>query len=223
MLQILMRCAGGRPGSVLILLFVISAITSPAQPLGEIYGTVRDVNQKPISRVRVIIANETTHAEAIAYTDGNGMYRITGLPFGYYSARAFRSGVREVEKRGLAISSTVPFREDLEMLSGTVGTWQTPEPGSVTFLLISALLSALVLLLFTEPARYVLRRFWRTVLWFRDKCFEFSGPRFPDRIGLPGYRKRITGSPMLAQTSIHRTRDVSGRTVKIFVRHGSSV
>jgi hypothetical protein len=200
MLQIVMRRAVGGHGRVpILLLFVIIRILWAVEPVGEIYGTVRDVNQKPISRVRVTIANETTHAEAIAYTDGNGTYRITGLPLGYYSARASRSGLRDVEKRGLGISSTVPFREDLEMLSGSVGTWQTPEPGSLTAVLFGALVSALVLLLFTEPARYVFKQLWRTVLWFRDKWYEFSAPRFPDRIGLPGYRKRITASPMLAR------------------------
>src|SRR5260370_30638797 len=71
--------------------------------------------------------------------------------------------------------------------------------GSVAFLLMSELIGALVVLLFTEPARYILKKLWAIVPFAKDKIFEFLAPRFPDRIGVPGYRKRVARSPVLSR------------------------
>jgi hypothetical protein len=90
------------------------------------------------------------------------------------------------------------LRLDLEFAPAS-GRWFMPAPGTLGFLVLTALISALVTLLVTEPGRKIVQKLGGLVEWVGDKVYGVCAPRFPNWIGLPGYRKRVQRDPILGR------------------------
>jgi hypothetical protein len=186
-----MRC-------LFILLAIFTGTPVNAQDAAEISGVVRDSSQAPVAGVRITVINQATRSEAIYYTDKDGFYRAGSLEPQEYTVEAFRLGSQTVIRRDLHVRPDARLRLDLE-LARAPGLWSMPAPGTLGFLFVSALIPAFVLLLITEPGRKILQQLWGLVEWVSNKVYEFCAPRFPNWIGLPGYRKRVQRDPILGR------------------------
>jgi len=176
----------------------IIAISFPIyaqMPTSELFGTVRDSHQAPLSGVSVHLTNQSNRSEIIVYTDKDGYYRTVSLNPPSYSAEFSHDGFQSVVKRDLIVAPSQPLRLDIELHANS-GRWSIPTQGTLAFLFITALVPSLVTLFITEPGRKLLRLLVAPLRWTKDKAFEFLAPRFPDWIGLPGYKKRVKRSPI---------------------------
>ncbi len=172
---------------------VLALAAANAQGSSEISGVVRNSSQTPLTGVRITVTNQGTRSESICYTDKDGFYQAVGLEPEYYTVEASRSGFQTAVRRDLNLRAGTRLRLDLE-LSPPPGSWSTPPPGTLAYMFLSALVPALVLLLFTEPGRKMLQGLGRTWSWSRDKSYEVFAARFPNWVGVPGYRKRLLRS-----------------------------
>lgn len=77
----------------LLLLGVLAGLSNAQQALlGNITGTVRDISGGVVVGAKVTAHNIGTGLEQSATTDGNGSYRISGLPIGTYTLKIEASG-----------------------------------------------------------------------------------------------------------------------------------
>ncbi len=168
---------------------VLVATCAVAQTGGEITGVVRESGQAPLIGVRITAIHQSTRSETIIYTDVNGGYRFVGLTPNYYTIAASRSGFQTEIRRDLNLSNGGTLRVDFELAAATSGAWMPP-PGTFLYLVIAALIGVTV----TESGRKLVQKLWQPIKWLGNKCYEVFAPRFPDWIGLPGYRKRVRRS-----------------------------
>lgn len=183
---------------VFVLLAILAATAVNAQDAAEISGVVRDSSQAPVAGVRITVINQATRSEAISYTDKDGFYRASSLEPQYYTVEALRLGLQTVIRRDLHVRPGARLRLDLELALAS-GGWSMPAPGTLGSLFLAPLMAALILLFITEPGRKILQKLWGLVEWAGDKVYELCAPRFPNWIGLAGYRKRVQRDPILGR------------------------
>lgn len=105
-----------------ILTYVVSlgfllAATMPAQQLGKIQGTIRDVaSGKPIPRAFVTIPGTSFRAAA----NGEGFYTLENIPAGIISVRAGYVGYQAHEIAGLRILAGQTLIEDFTLAASPV-------------------------------------------------------------------------------------------------------
>jgi hypothetical protein len=174
-----------------------TGIAAAAQQQGEIGGIVRNTSGAPVAGARIRIINQATRAEAIVYSGADGTYRAVDLEPQYYTVEAFRDGSSTVIRNDLNLAGGGRLRLDLE-LAPSAGL-SMPAQGTLMFVILSGIVSALITLLFTEPGREALKRMWSAFEGAWDWCYGMLAPRFPNVIGLPGYRSRVHRSPVLGR------------------------
>jgi NACHT domain len=139
-----------------------------------------------------------TRSEEIFYTDSEGFYRAAPLEPDYYTVEAFHSGFESAARRDLNVRSGARVHLDLELassLGSTWWSWSLPGAGTVGFLVLTTFFTLLV----TETGRGILQGPKKLGKWGRDKGYQLLASRFPNRIGLPGYRTRVLRDPFLGR------------------------
>lgn len=88
-----------------------------------ITGTVKDASQAVVPNVTVQVTNTGTNIQTVTTTDGNGFYRVGGLPIGHYTVTFTANGFKTLERKGitLLISQVVEIDPILEV-GGTTET-----------------------------------------------------------------------------------------------------
>ncbi|MGO9434397.1 MAG: carboxypeptidase regulatory-like domain-containing protein [Terracidiphilus sp.] len=175
------------------------SVTAVAQQSSEIAGTVRDHNGRPIAGARVAVSNAMTGSEVDAYTQTDGTYRVKNLPpMSYYSAEASHNGFIAAVHQNLVLPAGSALSVDFALSPASVLTM--PASGTLMYFAMTALLSslvgALVLMMFTEPSKKLFQALGQLCMWAWDKAYELLAPRFPNAVGLRGYRKRVQRSEL---------------------------
>lgn len=90
----------------------------PVPASGALAGTVTDAARKPVAGAAILLADARSNQDlALAKSDAQGLYRITGLKDGYYSVRCFAEGYSQ-SRTGLAtIAAGKEARQDFSLES----------------------------------------------------------------------------------------------------------
>jgi iron complex outermembrane receptor protein len=91
--------------AVAALLFMLSAMTLPAQSGGVVQGTISDVKGGLIAGASVTVRSDSTGKTATATADAQGHFSISGLAPGSYSLEASANGFEIATRKGVAVSA----------------------------------------------------------------------------------------------------------------------
>jgi hypothetical protein len=160
-------------------LLLVLPMTVMAEPSAEISGVVRDNNQVPVAGVRITITSHGTRSESIVYTDKDGAYRAVGLEPDYYIAQALHIGFQPAVRRDLRLLAGGSLHLDLE-LQAVQAAWSMPASGTLAYMFLTALVPALVLILFTEPGRKAVQGAGKLSRWLLDKFLRTACVPFPE-------------------------------------------
>lgn len=175
-----------------LIVFLLAAAAF-AQDSGALLGTVRGPDRALLNGVQVTIRDQASRAETIVFTNSSGFFRASNLPPAYYTVEAVRPEFQAESRHDLSVRAGSEVRQDF-VLSNPATRWTMPATGTIQFMFLSALIPLIVSLFFTEPGRKLSQYLWAPVTWTKGKVYEFLAPRFPERIGLRGYRKRVLRS-----------------------------
>src|SRR5688572_1074688 len=111
----------------LAVLFLLPGANVCAQDLDDVSvgGTVWDERGAAVAGASVRLVFETTGAERVVSTDGEGRYRFVELPSGAYTARASAEGFATLEKAGLQTAAGQNVRLDFKLRPAGVAAEQT--------------------------------------------------------------------------------------------------
>src|SRR5436853_6202605 len=115
---------------VLFLLASISLLTAQSSYTSQIRGTVTDPSGAMVKDAVVTITNDATGISAVAHSNQNGLYILTGLRPASYTLKVEATGFRTVAKKGivLAVSQDTSVNFSLNPLSVTETVVVTEAP-----------------------------------------------------------------------------------------------
>jgi len=93
---------------------------SIAAQSAEIRGRIVDEQRRPVAGAMVTVANPRTGLSRSAASDGEGIYRVAGLPAGVYDVRASLDGFTTVEQRGTIVEVGAVLHLDLSVRIASV-------------------------------------------------------------------------------------------------------
>jgi outer membrane receptor protein involved in Fe transport len=91
-----------------------------AQSLGTIVGTVTDNSGAAVPGVAIVLTNEGTAAARNAITDAQGTYTIPSVPTGTYTIQATMKGFTTAVQKGLKLDVNQTLRSDILLKVGDV-------------------------------------------------------------------------------------------------------
>ena len=176
------------------LLLVVIAVSTPlvtAVTLGAVHGRVTDTTGRVIAGARVTLIGQGSGSRRNVYTDINGQYLFSDLAPAKYSLDAFHDGYGQSTPILFEASSS-GMQFDVELQASAHGL-RLPSANSWSYLLLTALLPILLALFFTRPMQMITYKLWQFV---QKTTYLILAPRFPNRIGIPGYKKRLLRSDL---------------------------
>jgi hypothetical protein len=175
---------------VVLLVAVLAAALWPAAvhaQTGSVRGIIRDGEGMPLARAVVTIRDDVSGSQHVVTTDDLGTYRIENLEPRGYVVEAARAGARAERRIFLRPGEALVL--DLVAVAPPGGI-QLPQSGTLYALVIVTLLGLLI----TQSGTQILKKIGAAGRWVGQKLYQFLAPRFPERIGVPGYRTRFLRS-----------------------------
>src|SRR6266700_2922942 len=96
-----MKHVGMRVLSCVILLFCLAAVVVRADELATVTGYVTDPGGLRIPGAKVQATNVETNVSYGGESNGEGLFRIAGLPTGTYRVQVQKTGFKTIVKQGL--------------------------------------------------------------------------------------------------------------------------
>src|ERR1035437_7245294 len=87
---------------------------------GTINGTIKDQSGAVIPGVQVTATNLDTGMTTSVSTNADGLYAIMNQPVGRYSLRFEKQGFRQIERKGITLSTLQVAEIDVTLTVGTV-------------------------------------------------------------------------------------------------------
>jgi len=115
------KCPSYRPFILLALLSALfSACAWSQMQLSSVFGIVTDSSGAAIPGAQVAILNQSTGLKRSTLPDGNGQYRLEGLPPGMHTIRAEKEKFQTEVLDGIVLSSGAAVVTDLSLKLGAV-------------------------------------------------------------------------------------------------------
>ena len=117
------RLASGVPCRVLLMLLCVLGAVLPAAAqttTGAISGTVVDADGGVLPGVTATARNVDTGFTRVAVTEGDGRYRLAGLPIGPYELRAELPGFQTAAVPDLTITIGLELQQNLKLALGSI-------------------------------------------------------------------------------------------------------
>lgn len=105
----------GSRSILLVMLALLVAIPASAQTGGVISGTVRDEQRGVLPGATLSLRNADTGVSRTAVSEGDGTYRLAGLPPGRYELTAELQGFANEEVRDITVTIGLALQRDLTM------------------------------------------------------------------------------------------------------------
>lgn len=96
----------------------------------SVSGLVRDSSGAVVPKADVTLTNTKTNVQYRAATDGDGIYRVSGLVPGIYSASVAKEGFKNVVKPSIEVQTSDALTVDFALTVGAVSETVTVEAGA---------------------------------------------------------------------------------------------
>jgi hypothetical protein len=131
-----------------LLLLALVFVASPQTPrTGQIHGSITDNAAAPVPGARVTVTDPSSGAETNVYTDKFGSYRVDGLTPGEVNVQVYRPGFDTATRR-IKIGPGAQVSLDIELATAS-GISHIPGAGTLGYIVLTALISALVAIFVT--------------------------------------------------------------------------
>ncbi len=114
------NCLVGPRFFLTMLLALLLAIPAAAQTGGVISGTIRDAQGGVLPGVTLALRNVETGVTRTAVSEGDGTYRLAGVPPGRYGLTAELQGFANAEVRDITVTIGLAMQRDLTMALQTL-------------------------------------------------------------------------------------------------------
>src|SRR5262245_60382003 len=195
---------------LLILATGISVTPVRAQGTGTISGVVRDHEGLPLGGAPVSLRDDASGAQRITRTDDHGVYRFDAVESRSYAIEAVFGSI-QIERK-VFVRPGEAIVVDL-LMGPSPSPWALPQSGTLLALVVGTLLTLVI----TEGGRAALRKLGGPFRWVSEEAYQFFAPRFPELVGLRGYRQRVARSHLAHIENPVGTRDFDIPIERAFV------